>query len=224
MPSRASLAVALLLVACGGGERLGAAPSTYVTYVATGLASWYGEELAGRRTASGERFDPAGLTLAHRTLPLGTMVEVTALDTGRAIVARVNDRGPGRRDRLVDLSRGAARLLGTERRPLAPVRVRTLAPGEESRPSLRRAGAGLPVDSVIVAPGRYLLQVASFSSEARARALAGRLGGAISPTVTATGTLYRVSIGPLATALAAQRARDAVAAQGYADARLISLD
>lgn len=214
MPSRASVAVALLLAACSGGEaRLRAAPAS-AAYEATGLASWYGEEVAGNRTASGERFDPGGLTAAHRTLPFGTLVEITLLDTGRSVVARVNDRGPGRRDRLIDLSRGAAQRLGLDRHPLSPVRIRVLAAGAVATRTAALLGAAAPI-----APGRYWLQVASFSDPDRAAALAARLNG----EVVAAGRLYRVRLGPLNSARAAERARDAAAAQGYGDARLIPI-
>jgi rare lipoprotein A len=76
-----------------------------------GLASWYGKPHHGRMTASGERFDMHGLTAAHPTLPLGTRLLVTNVDNGRAVVVRVNDRGPYRRPRILDLSYGAARAL-----------------------------------------------------------------------------------------------------------------
>lgn len=128
---RSSAGVLLLaLAACsGGGGRLHADPAGKIDYRATGPASWYGAELAGRRTASGERFDPEGLTAAHRLLPFGTPVEVTALATGRAVVVRINDRGPFRGGRIIDLSHGAARLLGIDRGTDARVRLRALPPG-----------------------------------------------------------------------------------------------
>ncbi|MDB5696380.1 MAG: hypothetical protein JWN21_1923 [Sphingomonas bacterium] len=215
MPSRVSLTLALLLAACAGGPEVRAASGNEET----GVASWYGEELAGRLTASGERFNPAGLTLAHRTLPLGTLVQITAVATGRSIIARVNDRGPGRRDRLVDLSRGAAVLLGTDRNPLSPVRVRVLAAGE-GRPGLVRAGTRAPVrPGATPAPGGYWLQAASFTYAPRARALADRLGGEL----LSSGSVHRVRLGPFPTARAAAQARDAVVAQGYADAKLIPM-
>lgn len=75
-----------------------------------GVASYYGRELAGHRTASGERFNPSGLTAAHRTLPLGSHVRVW--HGGRSVVVRINDRGPFVRGRVMDLSHGAARSLG----------------------------------------------------------------------------------------------------------------
>jgi rare lipoprotein A len=77
-----------------------------------GMASYYGAELAGHRTASGERFDPRELTAAHRTLPFGSKVRVTNPANGRSVVVRINDRGPFARGRLIDLSRSAAERIG----------------------------------------------------------------------------------------------------------------
>jgi rare lipoprotein A len=77
--------------------------------IAQGRASYYGNELAGNRTASGERFNPNGLTAAHRSLPLGTKLRVTNLANGRSVIVRVNDRGPFVGSRLIDVSLGAAR-------------------------------------------------------------------------------------------------------------------
>jgi rare lipoprotein A len=90
-----------------------------------GWASWYGPWHHGRPTASGERFSMDHLTAAHRTLPLGTVVRVTHLETRRQVVVRINDRGPyvDPRRRIIDLSRAAARRLGFEHPGLAPVRV-----------------------------------------------------------------------------------------------------
>lgn len=76
-----------------------------------GIASWYGAKYRGRRTASGERFDPSDLTAAHPTLPMGTLVEVSRPDRGRSVVVRINDRGPGG-GRILDVSEAAARKLG----------------------------------------------------------------------------------------------------------------
>lgn len=95
---------------------------------------------AGRATANGERADPAAITAAHRTLPLPTYVEVTALATGRTILVRVNDRGPMAADRLIDLSEGAARQLGLGS-VVAGVRVRKTSPVESERAVLRNGGS-----------------------------------------------------------------------------------
>ena len=105
-------------------------------YDAVGYASWYGEDTQGT-TASGAPFVPGRITAAHKTLPLGSFVEVTALDTGRAIVVVITDRGPNVPGRLIDLSRGAAQLLGTDRKALSPVRVRRIEPSPADQAALR---------------------------------------------------------------------------------------
>ena len=88
-----------------------------------GQASWYGQEVARRRTASGEEFDPQDLTGAHRTLPLGSKVRVTNLRNGRSVLVTINDRGPYRYRRAIDLSYGAARAIGMIQRGVARVRI-----------------------------------------------------------------------------------------------------
>jgi len=76
------------------------------------VATYYGKEFAGHRTASGERFNPGAMTAAHRTLPFGTRVRVTNSHTGRSVIVRINDRGPFVKGRSIDLSSGAARAIG----------------------------------------------------------------------------------------------------------------
>ena len=88
-----------------------------------GLASYYGQ---GEVTATGERFDPSGMTAAHRTLPFGTRVRVTRVDTGNSVVVRINDRGPFKPGRVIDLSEGAAENLGITGVGLAEVRLEVL--------------------------------------------------------------------------------------------------
>jgi rare lipoprotein A len=112
-------------------------PRVDPTYDAVGYASWYGDE-SGDRTANGEKYRPEGISAAHRTLPLPTYVEVTSLDTGRTILVRVNDRGPFTRGRIIDLSRGAASLLGIREAGRAPVRVRVVDPSDKDKGRLRR--------------------------------------------------------------------------------------
>ncbi|AKH43917.1 rare lipoprotein A [Altererythrobacter atlanticus] len=155
--ARFALPFALLaLAACGGGRdyrpvsdvpiRIGPAytirgttytPAADPAYDRLGYASWYGPE-SGSQTANGERFRPDWITAAHTTLPLPTYVEVTALDTGRRILVRINDRGPfSDSRRIIDLSRGAAQQLGIRQKGIVPVRVRRVDPPEEERRKLR---------------------------------------------------------------------------------------
>jgi rare lipoprotein A len=91
-----------------------------------GIASWYGYDGSGSRTASGERFNPEAMTAAHRTLPMGTRVRVTNTRNGRSVVVRINDRGPYIGGRIIDLSAKAARLLGMAGSGLAPVHIEVL--------------------------------------------------------------------------------------------------
>lgn len=94
-----------------------------VVYREVGKASFYGYEFAGQRTASGVRYDPRALTAAHPTLPLGTEVTVVALDTGKQVTVRINDRGPFVRGRKIDLSLRAAQALGIVDDGVARVRI-----------------------------------------------------------------------------------------------------
>jgi len=115
-----------------------------------GTASWYHE---GSKTANGERYNPDGITAAHKTLPFGTRVKVTHKRTGRSVTVRINDRGPFIRGRIIDLSRGAKRVIGMG--GLAPVCIKVVGRGKrkvsaneqrrETRPAVRRtAAAGAP--------------------------------------------------------------------------------
>lgn len=97
-----------------------------VKRVQHGKISWYGRDFAGRRTASGERFDPRAMTMAHRSLPLGTIVLVVNDDNGRSVALRVNDRGPFRADRVADVSRAASRELGFQRDGIAEATLQVL--------------------------------------------------------------------------------------------------
>ena len=110
----------------GSAFPLGPTVSVPRTRIATGVASWYGSESDGRPTANGEVYDMFGLSAASRTLPLSSVVRVTNLDNGRSVVLRVNDRGPYVDGRILDLSRGAAEVLGMERRGHALVRIDAL--------------------------------------------------------------------------------------------------
>lgn len=101
-------------------------PAEDFDYRESGVASWYGEKFHGKTTANGETYDMNGLTAAHRTLPLPSVVRVTNLENGRSINLRINDRGPFARGRIIDLSRRAAQLLGFELRGTAKVRVEIL--------------------------------------------------------------------------------------------------
>lgn len=100
-------------------------------YVEEGVASWYGPSFNGKLTANGETYDMMDLTAAHRTLPMPSVVRVTNLENGRSLVVRVNDRGPFAKNRIIDVSKRAAQLLGFHNKGTTRVRVEVLA--DESR-------------------------------------------------------------------------------------------
>jgi rare lipoprotein A len=97
-----------------------------VSSVASGFASWYGPGFHGAMSASGEIFNAHAMTAAHRTLPFGTQVRVTNVDNGRSVVVRINDRGPFTHNRVIDISEGAARVIGLINSGVAPVRMEIL--------------------------------------------------------------------------------------------------
>lgn len=101
-------------------------PKVDYDYNETGIASWYGPDFHGKSTANGEVFDQNGLTAAHKTLPMPTIVRVTNLENGRSIEVRVNDRGPFVNNRIIDLTRRGAQLLGFESQGTARVRVQVM--------------------------------------------------------------------------------------------------
>jgi rare lipoprotein A len=100
-----------------------ARPEKPRAYLEEGLASYYGPGLAGRPTASGEKFDPKDLTAAHKKLPFGTCLRVVNMENGRSVEVRVNDRGPFVQGRVVDVSLAAARQLDMLKKGLARVRI-----------------------------------------------------------------------------------------------------
>lgn len=103
-------------------------PRDQPNYDATGIASWYGRDFHGRLTANGEIYDMDAMTGAHPTLPLPSMVRVTNLENGRSAIVRINDRGPYKRGRIIDLSARAATRLDIVRRGTARVRVQYIGP------------------------------------------------------------------------------------------------
>ncbi len=119
-----AMIAAAALAAPGASARPDAGAIDAVLDFGSGEASYFGDEMAGNRTANGERCDPEAMTAAHRTLPLGSWLRVTDVASGRSVVVRVYDRGPFAKGRVIDLSRAAARGLGMLKRGHAQVTLR----------------------------------------------------------------------------------------------------
>lgn len=139
-------------------------PKVDYNYSETGIASWYGPGFHGRKTANGEIYDQFALTAAHRTLPLPSMVRVTNLGNGRSITVRLNDRGPFANNRIIDLSRHSAELLGFRVQGTAKVKVEILEAesrqlaalaqrgGSRGAASVQTAGSAAPLGPVATSP------------------------------------------------------------------------
>ena len=132
-------------------------PQESFTYDQTGIASWYGPNFHGKKTANGEIYDKYALTAAHPTLQMPSLVRVTNLENGRSVVVRINDRGPFARGRIIDLSKRAAELLDMINQGTARVRVQVLP--EESRKLAAAAKRGVPLrQAMLDLQGGYVRQ------------------------------------------------------------------
>lgn len=174
-------------------------------YRREGIASWYGEKFHGKRTSSGEPYDMYALTAAHTTLPLPTHVRVTNLENDRSIIVRVNDRGPFKDNRLIDLSYAAAYRLGFLDSGTARVRVEALTGNSEG-------------------DGQVRVQVGAFRDAGNARALRRRLENRGIDAVgvnEADGGVYRVQVGPVREGEALERLLGRLARAGFHDTSLV---
>lgn len=153
-------------------------PQEAYNFTETGIASWYGPQFHGKSTANGETFDMYELTAAHRTLQLPSLVRVTNLENGRSLIVRVNDRGPFKRGRVIDLSMRAAELLDFKNNGTAKVKLQVLTQesmaiaeaakrGEDTRgievamneDRLRRPSAVASVQPASAQPGPQVAQI-----------------------------------------------------------------
>ncbi|KKC27485.1 septal ring lytic transglycosylase RlpA family protein [Sphingomonas sp. SRS2] len=224
-------------------------PADDSDYDEVGLASWYGAQFHGGQTANGERFDMDRFGAAHKTLPLPSYVEVTAIDSGRTIVVRINDRGPFVANRIIDLSRRSAQLLGVERSGVSRVRVRRVYPADADRLALRsgRAASERPYatnsdlallrqrlaarPSDPVAPPRVAAAVPVAAvpvggwfiqlAALSSRDKAEEIAEFVAGRVEQAGSLWRVRMGPYKNEPEATSALAQVQSDGYQDARLV---
>jgi rare lipoprotein A len=171
-------------------------PAVDYNYDQTGIASWYGPGFVGHQTANGEEYDQDAMTAAHKTLPMPSLVRVTNLENGRQIQVRINDRGPFVNDRIIDLSRRGAQLLGMDGKGTAKVRVQVMA--EESRQLALGLGAGeegQPQPAAAPAPKVATQQLTSFPAAAPAAAPPAQVAApppATVPTAPTTGAAATV--------------------------------
>ena len=175
----------LVLSSCGDKRGVRAAVPTSVSAAEEGIASWYGNPYHGRAAANGEIYDMEKLTAAHRTLPFGTWVRVYDLDTGKNVEVRITDRGPFVDDRVIDLSRAAARAIDMIGPGTARVRLEIMA------------------SPATFVPGIYSVQVGAFQYRQNAERLRlemeSRYGAARLVFHDGRPALWRVLVGKAAT-------------------------
>ncbi len=162
----------------------------------TGTASWYGKKFHGHTTSNMEIFDMYKFTAAHRTLPLPSYVEVTNLENNKKVIVRVNDRGPFKSKRIIDLSWAAAKALGYDKKGLANVHIKLLHPSDQKDETPQTANTPPKQE------GMKFLQVGAFSQQKHALNIASELSNiTLLPvhvtTTMASSPLFRVRIGPL---------------------------
>jgi len=180
-----------------------------------GIASWYGPDFHGKLTASGEVYDMNALTAAHKTLPLGTIVDVENLENGRHVRLTINDRGPFVRGRIIDLSYRGARELGMVKKGTARVRVTPLGRDERYVKYIRVSKGGG------TGTGLYTVQTGAFTSRENAERLLRALGaeglkGAYISRAQVSGRVfYRVRAGDFASRDKALEKARSLAYEGY---------
>ncbi len=197
-------------------------------YVERGIASWYGKKFQGRRTSSGEPYDMYKMTAAHKTLPLPSYAEVTNIDNGRKVVVRINDRGPFHDDRLIDLSYSAATKLGITAKGTGRVEVRAINPDKYAMQSDDNRSQLVATQNNTLEQVAMFLQVGAFSTLSKAEQIKNRIQQEINERVqikpfNGQGTpLYRVRVGPLASAEVGQRIADRLLSLGIRDTQMIT--
>ena len=211
-------------------------------YSEIGTASWYGDDFHAKRTANGEKYDMNTLTAAHRTLPLPSIVRVTNLENGRSLVLRVNDRGPYAKERIIDISKRGAQLLGYQTKGTAKVKVEIMA--DESKAlkaallsqnaetekyiaKIKAADSEAPVQNKSSSStDKYYIQAGSFSQRDLALNFEKKLkkfGQTQIAEASVNGTLYyRVRLGPLASEDVAQEKLLNIQSAGFHDARIVT--
>jgi len=186
-----------------------------------GFASWYGRQFHGQRTSTGEIYDMFAMTAAHPTMPLPSYARVTNLRTGASVIVRVNDRGPFKDGRVIDLSYAAAVRLGIAASGTGEVEVQRITHGEIASSSSTRLAAAAPasgtatalpaaaVPSATAASGRWAVQIGAFAGVERAQELLNRvqaelvnaradgLSADLQPRIESDGVLHRVLLGAL---------------------------
>ncbi len=182
-------------------------------YRETGVASWYGRRYNGHKTSSGENYDMYAMTAAHPTLAIPSYARVTNLENGRSVIVRINDRGPFRSDRLIDLSYTAAYKLGLVRGGSGRVEVDSIIPGETEYAASASYESASPQEAPSRNEGLYL-QLGAFSEKSNAQHFVDQHRGELadySPEIVNSNGIYKVHVGPYPSRIEAESAAGKIA-------------
>ena len=199
-----------------------------------GIASWYGSKFHGHRTSSGEPYNMYAMTAAHKNLPLPSYVRVTSLDNHKSVVVRVNDRGPFHDNRIIDLSYAAAKKLGITANGTGRVQITYIDPRQ--KPPRRRVSALASKTDKDTSPRKpastvdqaksFFLQVGAYAERINAEQMRQRVAevlesGEINTGYNVENKLYRVRIGPLASAQEADRLAAKLSQSGISHSKIV---
>lgn len=224
-------------------------PREDYSYSETGMASWYGDDFHNKRTANGETYNMRAITAAHRTLPLPSIVKVTNLENGKSIIARVNDRGPYVKNRIIDVSEKGAELLGYKNKGTTKVKVEIMAAESKAlkeamlskdnqsktyAAAMKKGTVNATKTAAVVASnvsdapaqsGTFFVQVGAFSDYEKAKQMAAsmeRFGRvSIYEAYLSKDGVYRVRLGAYKSRDEAMQILDRVLDYGHADVSIV---
>jgi len=188
-------------------------------YIKQGVASWYGPGFHGKKTATGEIFDMYAMTAAHKTLPIPSYAQVTNLENHRSIIVRINDRGPFVRNREMDLSYGAAKILDMAQDGTGAIEIKAISPSQ-ALPQLQQIAASQEQE--------VYLQIGSFGSVKKAMKLKNKIAAYdlpepdIRPSTYKKSTLYKVQMGPINSTTTANQLNEQLARIGITDTQFVT--
>lgn len=188
-------------------------------YLKQGIASWYGPEFHGKKTASGEIYDMYAMTAAHNTLPISSYARITNLENQRSVIVRINDRGPFHGNRVMDLSYAAAKKLDIQQAGTGAVEIKAIAP-EQALAQLQNTAEKQQKN--------VYLQVGSFGNKKKAEKLQNKIAAhnlpqpAILPSTHKGATLYKVQMGPIESLANVQQLNNQLAELGITATQFVT--
>ncbi len=213
-------------------------PAENYTYQAEGMASWYGGEFAGQKTANGAIFNPQAYTAAHKTIPLPSVVKITNNENGKVTYARVNDRGPFSKNRIIDVSEAVAEELGMKANGTAHLKVELMEAESKQLKEMALANGGAIVSQPVqdssglnpseqmpsqpvITSGDYFVQAGALASSVNAETMKSQIQGHRNTSVIKQGLYFKVRVGPFNNIDQAIQAKNSLSQYGISNPGLI---